>query len=333
MPRAGGFAVRGAESILSRGRSYGRGDASAAPAAEVMRKVRISFVCVATLLLAAGAARAKEWRGVVPLHSTRADVERILGRPQSDYWHYEFEEERAHVTYSGGPCEEGLPGGWNVPQETVVEIYTVPKKGLRLSDVPVPGRDYRKVRAAHTQHVYYVDADEGVRYAALGDEVQSISYLPSAKDRPLSCGEYKYASPVAEGAKLGSVEQYPLDTYGDIPFEDAKARLDNFVIELQMLRARDRKWRGYIVVYAGRSAHEGEAQFKADCARNYLVKVRGMDADALVAADGGHRDEMLVELYITPADVYPPLLMPTVSPKKVEILPGKLRSCEQRRVP
>ena len=295
-----------------------------------MRKVGLSFVCVAMVFLMVSVAQAKDWRGVVPLHSTRADVERLLGRPRSDYWHYDFEEESAHIEYSDSPCEEGLPGGWNVPKDTVVEIYTVPKKDLKLSDVLVTDRDYRQIRAAHTQHIYYVDASEGVRYTVWEGEVQNISYLPSAKDKPLSCGEYKYASPVEEGAKLASVEQYPLDTYGDIPFEDAKARLDNFVIDLQMLRAEDRKWRGYIVVYAGRRAYEGEAKFKAECAKNYLIKVRGMDANSLIAADGGHRDELMVALYLTPRDVYPPVLMPTVSPKKVEILPGKIERCEQR---
>jgi hypothetical protein len=207
----------------------------------------------------------------------------------------------------------------------------VPKKDPKLSDVLVPGRDYRQIRAAHTAHVSYVDAEEGVRYVALEGMVQSISYFPRAKENARACGEYKYASPVPEGAKLASVEHYPLDTFGDIPFEDAKARLDNFVIELQTLRAEDPKWRGYIVVYAGRRAHVGEAQFRAECAKNYLVKVRGMDADSLVAADGGFREELLVELYLSPKDVYPPLLRPTVSPKKVKILRGRLRRCDQRR--
>lgn len=83
-------------------------------------------------------------------------------------------------------------------------------------------------------------------------------------------------------------------------------------------------------MYAGRRAYAAEGQFSADCAKNYLVKVRGMDADSLIAADGGFREELRVELYLSPKDVYPPLLMPTVSPKKVKILPGMLRRCEQR---
>jgi hypothetical protein len=297
-----------------------------------MRILKANFFCVAALLITASVAQAKEWRGVAPLHSTRADVERLLGQPESDYWQYNFEEESARITYADGPCEEGLPGGWNVPKDTVIEIHIIPKQDLKLSDVLVPGKDYRQVQAAHTQHIYYVNAEEGVRYTVFLGRVQNINYLPSAKDKHLSCGEYKYAAPVKEGAKLASVEQYPLDTYGNISFDDAKARLDNFVIHLQTLRAEDPKWQGYIIVYAGRHAYAGEAQFRADCARNYLVKVRGMDADSLVAADGGFHEELRVELYISPRDVYPPLLVPTISPKRVEIIKGRLKDCNQRSV-
>lgn len=49
-------------------------------------------------------AQAKGWRGIVPLKSTRADVERLLGVP-GKHGRYQFDEERAYVNYAGpGPC-------------------------------------------------------------------------------------------------------------------------------------------------------------------------------------------------------------------------------------
>jgi hypothetical protein len=41
-------------------------------------KIFASIILALTLNLIA---QAKEWRGIIPLHSTRADVERILGQP------------------------------------------------------------------------------------------------------------------------------------------------------------------------------------------------------------------------------------------------------------
>ena len=67
----------------------------------------------------------------------------------------------------------------------------------------------------------------------------------------------------------------------------------------------------------------------AECSKNYLLSVRKADPDTFIATDGGYRDSFLVELYIIPNNAYPPMLMPTVSPKDVEILPGTLTPCSR----
>lgn len=119
------------------------------------------------------------------------------------------------------------------------------------------------------------------------------------------------------------------ESFGNIRFDDAKARLDNFVIQLFNLKEKEPEWRGYIVVYAGRRSYLGKAQFKANCFKNYLVRVRKMDPGSLFAADGGFREEMQVELYVGRSDYYPPALMPTISSKKVKIIRRRLSSCAE----
>jgi hypothetical protein len=101
------------------------------------------------------------------------------------------------------------------------------------------------------------------------------------------------------------------------------------VIQLFHLKEGDPQWRGYIVVYAAPRSHIGEAQFKANCYKNYLVRVRKMDPASLFAVDGGYREDMQVQLYIGRADYYPPVLMPTVSPKEVQLINRRLRSCNE----
>ena len=58
------------------------------------------------------------------------------------------------------------------------------------------------------------------------------------------------------------------------------------MIQLFHLKEGDPQWRGYIVVYAAPRSHIGEAQFKANCYKNYLVRVRKMDPASLFAVDG-----------------------------------------------
>ena len=272
----------------------------------------------------------KAWRGIVPLHSTRADVEKLVGPATLEDSGYDIDGERALISYSGHGCEEGLPGGWNVPPNTVVNISVSPGKDLKLDDILIPGKNYEQIYGTDMPHVAYVDAQDGVRYSTVDGLVQTISYFGTeADDKKLRCGEYKYAGPVPAGAK-NKFEQRPFDSYGKIPFEDAEARLDNFMVQLENMNEGTPHYRGFIIVYAGRSATAGEASTMAECSKNYLVKVREADPETVIAADGGYRDELTVELYIMPNDAYPPLLMPTVSPKKVQILAGHLTPCPGR---
>jgi hypothetical protein len=52
------------------------------------------------LMISAINVHAEAWRGIVPLKSTRADVERLLGRP-GEHGRYQFDKERAYIEYCG----------------------------------------------------------------------------------------------------------------------------------------------------------------------------------------------------------------------------------------
>jgi hypothetical protein len=284
------------------------------------------------LVLTPKCASAKAWRGIVPLHSTRADVERILGPPNVEDSGYDIEDERATITYASRRCEADLPGGWNVPSNTVVEILVSLDREITLADLTVQANTMEPIYAVHTSQINYLNAEEGIRYTTVDGLVRAITYIGSAEDeKKFSCGQYKYAAPVPDGAKLNRFEQYPFDSYGKIPFEDAKARLDTFVIQLLETNKEKPNSRGFILVYAGQSAHDAEAKAFADCAKNYLIKVRGADPDSIVAVDGGYQNEFKVELYIMPNDAYPPMIKPTVSPKKVQILEGEFDPCKDEK--
>jgi hypothetical protein len=99
------------------------------------------------------------------------------------------------------------------------------------------------------------------------------------------------------------------DEYGDIRFNDEKARLDNYAIQLQ----NDPSATGTIVAFGN---CEGQAQARADRAKDYLVNTRGIDAGRLTTVDGGCREELVVELWIVPsgASAPTPSNAATVSP-------------------
>ena len=99
------------------------------------------------------------------------------------------------------------------------------------------------------------------------------------------------------------------DDYGDIKWEDEKVRLDNFAI--QLLNWPD--GRGSIMIYAGNPTYRGEAQFRLQRAKNYLVKVRRIDSARLILTDAGFREHVETILHVVTKDLSPPVPDPTVA--------------------
>ena len=92
------------------------------------------------------------------------------------------------------------------------------------------------------------------------------------------------------------------DEFPDISRNDEKARLDNFGIELQ----HDPTATAYVVVYPGRSSKRAEVQHHANRVVDYLVNSRGLDQRRIVTLVGPAKDELKVELWITPQGATPP---------------------------
>jgi hypothetical protein len=89
------------------------------------------------------------------------------------------------------------------------------------------------------------------------------------------------------------------DEYGNIRFNDEKARLDNYAIQLQN-NPTDR------ATIIGYGACEGEGLNRANRAKDYLVNTRGIDAGRIDTVDGGCRSELHVELWLVPSGATAP---------------------------
>jgi hypothetical protein len=83
------------------------------------------------------------------------------------------------------------------------------------------------------------------------------------------------------------------DEYGNIRFNDEKARLDNYAIQLQ----NEPGSAATIIVYG---SCVGEAQQRGDRAKDYLVNTRGIEAGRITVVDGGCRAELTVQLWVVP---------------------------------
>ena len=76
------------------------------------------------------------WHGIVPLHSTRQDVERLLGSSREGcHCTYSLGNANVFVQYSVEPCLDVRERGWKVPKDTVINISVYPKVKDRKSVV------------------------------------------------------------------------------------------------------------------------------------------------------------------------------------------------------
>ncbi len=99
------------------------------------------------------------------------------------------------------------------------------------------------------------------------------------------------------------------DEYGNIRFNDEKARLDNYAIQLQ----NEPGSTATIIAY-GTCA--GEGQTRGDRAKDYLVNTRGIEAGRITVVDGGCRADLTVQLWVVPQGADAPAVdtSDTISP-------------------
>ncbi|HKR02950.1 MAG TPA: hypothetical protein VJT09_19890 [Pyrinomonadaceae bacterium] len=89
------------------------------------------------------------------------------------------------------------------------------------------------------------------------------------------------------------------DEYADLRFNDEKARLDNFAIQLQ----QEPGSQGYYVIFG---SCEGEADQRSARAVDYLVNNRQIDRSRITVVNGGCREQLTVELWICPTGAAAP---------------------------
>jgi hypothetical protein len=104
----------------------------------------------------------------------------------------------------------------------------------------------------------------------------------------------------------------PFDEYGAIKWEDEKARLDNFAIQLQ----QDKQLIGYILVFDAVGGCPGEAQAHAIRAKRYVVEHRGIPWNRIIWRREGFQSDFRTVLQLVPREsILPYPFGPTIAGK------------------
>lgn len=267
------------------------------------------FICIfAGILLPGNSQELLQNRsGIIPLRSTRADVERLYG-PCNDPLgcNYKTTTEAINVAYATSPCA-GLVDGWNVPKDTVLSLTVRPLVYPLLSDTGIDLAGFVK-RERQEAATYYTNVERGIVFSVQDRRVTYVTYFPTRNENGKRCKGF----PPFDGVP----PERPFLKILSRSKEGVNSHLDNFSFEL----ANNTQVRGYIVTYAGKKSYRGEGKRMADEARQYLIKKRMVSPDRVIVIDGGFRENAEYDLFLLPPYVESPTPTPTVPSNEVQIL-------------
>ena len=156
-----------------------------------MRIVLVFIILLGTVQSLPNTSGTTGWRGIVPLHSTRSEVEKLLGpstdtRPGSAL--YRTKDAVVMVFYSDGdPCGT-KDSQWRVPPNTVIAIYVTLSPGRPLSQFNLDETKYKKKSGGHRpEDIYYTNDERGEVLRVFNGEVLDLHYSPASSDKHLRC--------------------------------------------------------------------------------------------------------------------------------------------------
>jgi len=151
------------------------------------------ILITAVVLTSANSSFAREWRGIVPLRSTRTDVIRLTNQcaDQKEACRFTLGTEDVHILFSGGLTAENRECASRLPPETVMFIALEPREKLKISDLHLDKRRLHSVDGSdpvvHDFKGYRTD--DGLVVSLFKDRVLQIVYLPSETDAA-PCSDY-----------------------------------------------------------------------------------------------------------------------------------------------
>ena len=168
-----------------------------------------SLLCLLAVVSSVTSVAAEEWRGIVPLRSTRQDIVRLLGQcsATSDRCEFSLPSEDVFITFSG---PNACPG---VPPQTVLLIEREMKDGVTLAAPHLDKKRFKSFDPSWPRNIGYrgyLDERAGLILKAFKGEVFQIDYIAAKEDRVLCPSFYRevkrFVEAIAEHAPLVSIQ-------------------------------------------------------------------------------------------------------------------------------
>jgi len=162
-----------------------------------MRMLVYNAVLLVILASLRNSAKAKEWRGLIPLRSTRADVIRLLNQcsDQREACRFSLEGDNIYILFAAGLPADYSECAKRLSSDTIVFIQVEPRRPLKFKEFHLRNREYesfnpsdpfrRGFQGFRTPDGFVIRADKG--------QIDRLIYIASESDKSL-CPKY-YENP------------------------------------------------------------------------------------------------------------------------------------------
>ncbi len=134
---------------------------------------------------------AESWKGITPLHSSRTDVERILGVKSAGEGVDEFkvDMDTVQIRYTTKPCQPGEGGKWNVTVGTVTSIWVITHNEVLFDKLGLDLRNFKRSSTDVANNIIYTDDKNGIVFEIneWNNKVLAFYYYEREKDRQMRC--------------------------------------------------------------------------------------------------------------------------------------------------
>ncbi|HKY30407.1 MAG TPA: hypothetical protein VJM12_20915 [Pyrinomonadaceae bacterium] len=147
---------------------------------------------LAILLFAPEASYARDWRGIVPLRSTRADVVRIFNQcsDQREACAFSLDREDVFILFSGGLTKEYARCSRSLNPETVMFVQVEPRTKLKLDVLKIRKKTLEAFPSTTTHRdIRSYRSNDGLLVSTFGGTILQLFYLGAVPDEH-PCARY-----------------------------------------------------------------------------------------------------------------------------------------------
>lgn len=236
---------------------------------------------------------------IIPLVSTREDIEAIFGKSQAKCnCIYETSNETINVNYLKKPCDDG----WNAPIETVLSFSVEPKSKTSIDKLDINLSNFIKI-ADDAFFFTYINLQKGIKiFTSPYDEVEKYEYIPTSVnslDNKLRCRNYPKFNPMND-------VYIPALNYTIKTWNNDVSEIDNLITMFSETKDTNL----YVFVYFSKDTNKENKSAYLQKLRNHFRKRLENSNNNIKITYGGVRKSSEIVAFILQKTLPEPTAMP-----------------------